>query len=194
MQLESRSLRAHPFILPGSGCPGGGPFLQEPATSATRVAFVAGPPVHSAWIWLSWRRPVPPGARDECNSSPLVAGPPVHSAWAQLSWRRPVPPGLIRPSGAQLAGPSTAGRLAVKDHQPIHTTEDCADAQVLPSRLALNVCVASSRPLSWMPAAATEDGVDAPSWGFEASAGARAGVVFAQVWTIAVGQCDDAAS
>ena len=75
-------------------CPGGGLFLQQPATSATRSSRArCGPAL------------VPPAARDECNSiesrslrararssgSPrrvqldrvaLVAGPPVHSACA----------------------------------------------------------------------------------------------------------------
>ena len=49
VQLESRSLRARALCL-GPICPRGGLFLQQPATSATRVALVA----HSAWARLSW--------------------------------------------------------------------------------------------------------------------------------------------
>ena len=81
VQLESRSLRARPFTLPALG-----PFvLEQPATSATRVALVTGPPVHSACAG-----PVCPGAaRDECNSSRARCGPArsLCLRGARLSWR-----------------------------------------------------------------------------------------------------------
>ena len=80
------SLCLGPFV-----CPGDGPFLQQPATSATRVALVAGLPVHSAWAHLSVLATAcssssPRRVQLESRCLFTLPGPVC------LSSRRPVPP------------------------------------------------------------------------------------------------------